>query len=237
MKKIGTSLRWSRLVWAALCCATGLQAASVGPSGYTNDFSSQPSATDWSFFAISGAAADIATAAALDAAVQAVAASSINTVTLADAGDPPVLNGSATWSSTGFYLQTRPTGIQAQLLMVTLVNNLGSDAASVTISYNFAKQVIVSEEIEGHRAFYSLTGAAGSWINIPEFSSAAPGRLTVTLNVSWPNASKLYVVWADDNGAASPDTACQIDNFSATAISAAQVGAAIPSPPQNQTVT
>src|SRR5204862_631136 len=59
---------------------------------------------------------------------------------------------------------------------------------------------------------------------------------SATLNINWPNSAPLYVLWADDNGSPSPDTACQIDNFSATAISAVQVPVAITSQPQSQTV-
>src|SRR5207237_3972281 len=106
-----------------------------------------------------------------------------------------------------------------------------------TLSYDFSKAAVLAEEIDGHRAYYSLTGAAGSWTPIPEFSSAAPGHLTATLNVTWPGGGSLYVLWADDNAvAASPDTAMQIDNFSAIATPAPQVAVAITNQPQNQTV-
>src|SRR5207249_5244091 len=111
----------------------------------------------------------------------------------------------ATWCSTGFFLQTRPTSVRYTFLMCTLVNNIGVNASGVTISYDFAKVAVAAEDIEGHRAFYSLTGAAGSWILIPEFTSATPGRLTATLNVNWTSGGTLYVLWADDNGTPSPD--------------------------------
>ena len=121
--------------------------------------------------------------------------------------------------------------------MCTLVNNLGVDASSVTVSYDFASSTPVVEEIDGVRAYYSLTGAANSWTLIPSFSTATPGRPTATLNVSWPSASALYIVWADDNGSGSPDTAFQIDNFSASATPATQVPASITSQPQAVAVT
>ena len=79
-----------------------------------------------------------------------------------------------------------------------------------------------------------MSGAASSWTVIPEFSSAVPGRLTATLNIAWPAGGTLYILWADDNGAAS-DSACQIDNFSAVAIQN-QVPVAITNSPQSQTV-
>ena len=216
--------------------AGGAHAASIGSTGYTNDFSTLPSAADWSYLNLAGAAANIGTAADLNTAVQAVTASSINTPIGSDPGDPPLLNGAALWSSVGLYLQTRPTGNNAILLMCTLVNNLGGNAASVTISYDFAKVAPAPEEIEGHQAYYSLTGAAGSWVPIPQFSSALPGKLTATLNINWPGGATLYLLWADDNGSPSPDTACQIDNVSITATPAAQTPVTITSQPQSQTV-
>jgi hypothetical protein len=120
--------------------------------------------------------------------------------------------------------------------MCSLVNNLGGAASAVTVSYDFAKVASAAEEVEGHRAYYSLTGDAGSWIVIPEFSSAAPGRLTATLSLAWPNGGTLYLLWADDNGSPSPDTANQIDNFSAVATPATQVPASITVQPQSQSV-
>lgn len=46
-------------------------ATSVSPAGYTNDFSSQPVAADWSFLTMAEAAGNITNAAALDTAMQA----------------------------------------------------------------------------------------------------------------------------------------------------------------------
>src|SRR3954452_14018234 len=66
--------------------------ASVTPSGYTNDFSTQPTAADWSTLSIGTAAATITTAAALDAAVHGVAAGSITTPVGTGLNEPPDLN-------------------------------------------------------------------------------------------------------------------------------------------------
>ena len=66
----------------------------------------------------------------------------------------------------------------------------------------------VTEEVPAHRVFYSTTGAAGSWVLIPEFSSVAPGSLLATLSLgSWANGSLLYIMWADDNAAADRNNA------------------------------
>src|SRR5437763_129506 len=90
--------------------AYGADAASVGPSGYTNAFGTQPAVADWSTFSIGGAAATLTTAAQLDAAAQAVATSSINVQLVADNNDPPAALSNATWCSSALYVQTRPTG-------------------------------------------------------------------------------------------------------------------------------
>ena len=211
-------------------------AALVGAGGYTNDFAIQPPAADWSTFSIGGGAGNIVNSGDLDTAVQAVNASSVTAQVQADPADPPPLLGPASWSAAGLYLQTRATGNNATLLMCTLVNNLGGNAASANIRYDYARVAPLAEEVEGHRAYYSLSGTEGSWTVIPEFSSANPGQLTATINVTWPSGGNLYIVWADDNGPSSPDTAYQIDNFSVTPTPAAQTPAAITIKPLSKTL-
>ena len=80
--------------------ATSADAASVGPNGYTNSFSTRPAAADFSTYGgIPGASGDITTAAALDAYVQNVAASDINAqVTDSSPADPPAKLGAAQWT-------------------------------------------------------------------------------------------------------------------------------------------
>ena len=151
-----------RLVAAmAVVCAANVsvRAAQVGPTGYTNAFGVLPPAGDWSTFSIAGGGGDISVAAGLDSAVLAVPASSVNGAVVANATTPPDANASATWASAGLHLQTRPTGNQATLLMCTLVNNLGVDASSVTVSYDFANAAPLQEDVDGVRAYYSLSGA------------------------------------------------------------------------------
>jgi hypothetical protein len=214
------------------------RAALVGEGGYTNAFGTQPVTADWSTATIAGTATEVATAAQLDASVQTVVAGSVSAQLSADAANPPGSGGNAVWSSSGGYLQTRPTSVRAALIMCTLVNNLGTDSIGVKLSYEFTEVAPVTEEVNGHRAYYSLSGAAGSWTVIPEFSSATPGRLTATLNLTWPNGGNLYILWADDNSLpSSPDTAVQIDNFSAAAIPGTQTPVIVTSHPQNQNVT
>src|SRR5204862_199292 len=89
----------------------------------------------------------------------------------------------------------------ATLLMATLVNNTAGSVPVLKISYNQSNANILSEEINGLRAYYSLTGGANSWTVIPEFSAANIGTLSATLSLgNWPSGSRLYLLWADDNG-------------------------------------
>ena len=72
---------------------TGVHAASVGSSGYSADFSTQPAAVDWSTYSIGGGAADIADSGGMDAAVQGIAASVVNAQVTADLADPAPIAG------------------------------------------------------------------------------------------------------------------------------------------------
>src|SRR5213594_779321 len=150
MKTLRSYFIWFALVVAAVGIVPGAKAASVGSGGYTNDFATLPSVADWSYFSIAGGSGNLTDVPGLDAAVQAVPAGSINTVVLSDPGNPPAFDAAATWSSTGFYLQTRPTGNNATLLMCTLVNNLASAASSIHIQYNLTSAASVAEEVPAH---------------------------------------------------------------------------------------
>jgi hypothetical protein len=210
-------IRSSAAAAIALATLMGLvpsgRAASVGRAGYTNHFSSLPATADWSYLTVAGAAGDITTAAALNTAVQALTATGITRQVVSDNGDPPAAAGYATWSPTGGYLQTRPAGVKFMALMATLINNTGADQKSFQIGYAFSQQAITNEEINGHLVYYSLTGAAKSWTNVPALSSAAPGNLTITISSPWSKGGALYLLWADDNGSPSRDTANQIHSF------------------------
>lgn len=220
---------------SAVFAAAG-HAALVGAGGYTNGFSTQPTTADWATFSLTGAAGDVISSNQLDAAVQGVDADAISGLAGVDVENPPALNATARWSSTGQYLQTRPTGNKATLLLCRLMNGLGLNVIALNVSCDFTQAAAVGEEVEGHRAYVSLSGAAGSWTPIPAFCSAAPGRLTAILNFDWPPGAGLYLLWADDNGSRSPDTACQIDNFSVIAIPAPQAPAVITDQPESQFV-
>lgn len=206
---------------------------SVGPTGLAaRSFSSPPTVAEFSTVSIlPSAAGNITNGMQLDAAVQTNAAASVSAMLTTDASTPvPGANGIAQWNSSGSYLQTRVTGNSYTLLMAKLRNNTGSNVSSLGVSYTLGALVVagssIVEEVPGHRAYFSQTGATGSWVRIPEFDSATPasaGAKSATLNVgNWASSSNLFLLWADDNGSASatPPTAegsYTIDDFAVTA--------------------
>ena len=222
------NLKHSFLTFAALAgLVAGAQAASVTSTGYTNDFSTQPGVADWSTLS-SGADHAYTSVALLDAAVQALAASSINGAVGVSAVDPPATATTAQWSSAGLYLQTRPTGNGATLLMLTLQNNTGADALSLAVSYNLSTNPATTTElIFGHRVYYSTSGAAGSWTVVPGISGdGSPGLKNFTLDFGttpWANGATMYILWVDHDTATNPDGGYHIDNFFAATSGATSV--------------
>jgi len=195
-------------------------AATVGPAGYTNDFSTRPVAADWATIGRAGGAGD---SYEMDADVNAsITANGVTTQPGSSTGNPPAATGTAIWSSTGLYVQTRPTQVRYVALMAKFINNTGTNATEVAIAYAFtiADGSIPEDPGMGIRVYYSLTGLAGSWVNLPALNttSSVNGRvnMSTTVAMDWGRDSSLYVLWVDDNSAASgsADPANQIDNFS-----------------------
>lgn len=175
-------------------------------------FDAWPSSSDWSSFSISGGSSDVITAANLDFKVQAVSAAQVNAPLISDIGSPPSVLAIAVWSSSGHYIQTRPAGNAATLLMATLQNDLGRPAYSVEVSFEFAARLISTEQM-GVRLYYSLSGEVNTWQFVGEFGTTTNVALTLN-SIVWNQGTRLYLLWADDNGS-SVDTAFGIDNFSA----------------------
>src|SRR5688572_9664229 len=119
--------RWfAFLTLLAVPQTPALAALVIGPTGLSlQTFDTPPPASSWSTLSIPGAASDIETHAALDAAVQTVSATNITAQLVTDQANPPGNGSTARWSSSGLYLQTRPTGNAFTLLMATLQNGTG----------------------------------------------------------------------------------------------------------------
>lgn len=219
-------------------------AAIVGPTGYTNGFGSQPPSADWATLSRAGLAGDNYT---MDADVNAaITASTVTFQTSLDAANPPPTNTNAVWSSSGLYLQTRPTGNRYIALMGKFVNNTGTNATEITFAYVrtiTGSATLTEESGRGTRAYYSLTGLANSWINIPglnhtESANGVSNQLA-TIAVNWVHGGSLFLLWADDNANGSgSDPANQIDNFSlrVTAGSPVPFAAALQFPTNNTAV-
>lgn len=241
------SLRLLALVPALLLTSPLLRAIPVGPAGTgINTFNAQPAVGDWSSISIGAQGAGIySSAAALTTRVQQLTAAEINQPLGSSSTQPPSpdLLARRNTATNGLYLQTRPDDNEFTALLATLKNETGAGASTLTVSYTFGQATpaptVVREEIPGHLAFYSRTGAAGSWLPIPSFTTGTPGNLTATLNLgNWPNGATLYLLWIDDNGSAGvvapeQEGAYTIDNFQAVASGFdGPVGPAIPAGPR-----
>ena len=197
-------------------------AIDIGPTGSSgvNSFTATPVVTDWStMYPWSGAAGDVTTAAGLDAAVAALTASAVNTAINTSGTTPPATGTRAIRNTSANYLQLRPaTACKGVVAMATLKNTSGADITQLTITYDYQNINNAAEEVEGVRAYYSMTGLANSWTVIPALCTATTTTgLTTTIMLSsiWAWNSTMYVLWADDNGAAGND-ANIIDNISFT---------------------
>jgi hypothetical protein len=153
-------------------------------------------------------------------------------------------SGLNTGTANGGFLQFRPTGAAYVVSMVTVTNVSGLDIRNFQISYDYLASTAstADEEIDGLRAYYSLSGTAGSWITLTALSSdsvvttgtiASPEKLSMTLDLSatpWATGKNFYLLWADDNGtpvgsASNPENerSYGIDNL-------VFVGSAVPEP-------
>jgi hypothetical protein len=209
------------LALAFLCAGAQHLAAqiSVGPAGLApQTFDSVPVVSQWSTRTLSGAGNTLGNESQLDDAVQANAASQVNSGLTTAAGSPPAASGTALWGSATRNLITRPTGNAATLLMATLRNDSGSNVSHITLTYTQSVQSVITEELPGHVLYFSLTGAAGSWQKVPALSlSANSGGMSSEIALgSWAPGTALYLLWADDNSTSGTDTAVGIDNFEVT---------------------
>jgi hypothetical protein len=203
----------------AMKCPQGIPVESTGAGPVT--FDTLPFAVEFSTVSWPGGANGTAdTAAIVNGRVQLLDAGTINLPLGEATGAPPDAAGTARWASAGRYLITRPTGTFGDLLMARLQNDSGATRTAVDISYNLTVESPVTEQISGHLVYYSQTGAPSSWLQIPGISgNGTTGLKSATLNLSatpWTVSSLLYVLWVDDNGSGSPDSAVEIDNFSVT---------------------
>ena len=177
----------------------------------------------WTTLSILGQPADITNSAGLDAQVQTLAASNINTALRIETTDDPDAAGLVSWHAIRRNLLSRPDGNRCTLLLAVLQNQTGRDVPYLEISYDMTTLgTNVAESVAGLRAYRSLTGVPGSWQLVPEFTTDTAGHLSVGINLgSWPSGANLFLLWADDNGPGvgqgyPGEGAYYLDNFSAT---------------------
>jgi hypothetical protein len=213
---------------ATTLATSALAAIPVGAGGTgTLTFDALPLVADgWSTLSVGASATAITNSSQLDAAVQLLTASSIITALGSSTTVPPSQNALARWNGGLFLLQTKPTGVDYTPLMATLVNNSGGNISTFGISYDFGAtaptDTTIQEDVPGLQAYFSLSGAAGSWQAITALSGGVSGlkQASVTLGTPWTQGSQAYLVWADDNGPAAGNVTTgnieggyTIDNF------------------------
>jgi hypothetical protein len=203
---------------------------SVGTNGVPLiTFSSAPPVAEWSTLSIAGGAFDVTNGAGMDAQMASISAATITTALASSNASPPNGAALAVWSTTG-YLQTRPNNNRATLLMATLTNGSGVWLSTLNLAYNLTNATVATEEIPGHRLYYSTSGLAGTWQNVAV--DATPGRKNLSLYLGpWPHGARCHLLWADDNASSAPDAAYQIDNVAATVVAAAPSITALSIPP------
>ena len=226
---------------ALACFTTGLHAQILVGAGGAGPFgfgpTETPPPTDWATLDITtGSASTYETPAAVDAAAQTFDQSTITT-------QLPTIGGIGTarltrHSTNNQYLFTQPTGVPLGVLKATLRNNSGAQISGITVSYNYIVALAgVTDQVPGHRAFYSTNGLPNTWQPLPAFSG-----LTASAFVSagipletWIDGSDIYLLWLDDNNLTGNDGSFAIDNFSVAIGLPPCPG--ITNQPQNVTIT
>jgi hypothetical protein len=176
-------------------------------------FAAVPPNANWATLTWAGAAEDITDTAGMDAAVQALNVLDIATTLGSTNTLPPGSAAITRVNSTLQRAQFHPTpGVKGNILVAKLENYSDADIGELEISYDLARPVAGTEQVEGLRVYYSLTGLPDSWTVIPELSAATPGKVNggFALGTPWTVNTPLYVLWADDSSEAGD--AYTIDN-------------------------
>ena len=162
-------------------------AASVGPAGYTNDFTVWPVVADWATVGIPGGGGDVYDP---DTDVNTNLAYSVTGIgfqVVSNAAALPAQLTNATWSSSGGFVQTRPNGTRATVLLGKFVNNTGTNAAQIRIAYQLtlAGTAVNEDAGKGTRVYYSLSGLSGSWLPLAALNNATnTGTVALSTNLA-----------------------------------------------------
>ena len=181
--------------------------AGVGPL----TFDATPPATEWATFSITGAGGTLNTDADVDAAVAPLTQAGVNAVLGTSATEPPSTLATFRRHTVRNSIFSRPTGNNASVLKASLQNGSANAKSGVRVSYDLDQTNPITEQIPGHRVYWSLDGSANSWQAVGNFSAVGP--ITFDVNVgSWPSSGALYLLWVDDNANPGTDGSHLIDN-------------------------
>ena len=232
----------SAFALAAALTSTSHAAISLTGGTVTETFTTQPPATSWSTFTLTGAGGDITGNGTADTRIQTLASGTISGQLAIGASPSAVVNaGQSLWYSNGF-VATPPTATAGSVLLVTLTNNTGATINSLAITYgltlNNANAATPEAEFAGHRIYWSLTGAVNSWNAIvnPDPNSSTntfnfgfrgtntvgdPAVVTQTQSpiapfATWANGTNAFVLWLDDNALTGTDGLYSLDNIAFT---------------------
>ena len=215
------------LLAIAFLTASARAAISVGPAGAGPlTFDTAPTGTDFLSAYIGGDGTSFAAPEDVDDLVAGLAATDFTPdfVLATSATMPPSAYAySFRFNTTGHFLQSRPTTVSGTgnpnaagiALLASLQNDTGEDQSGIALSYDMGVSNAMAGELPGHRVYFSVSGAAGTWTLIPELSG-----IEVTANVSanlnlgnWPSGSQMFLFWFDDNANGVTDPGYVIDNL------------------------
>jgi hypothetical protein len=205
----------------AMAClvATARAAISVGSAGAGPlTFDTLPTGTDFLTGNLAGNGATFLTPQDIDDLVLDLASTDFGpTLILASTPvmPPAPFGGQFQHNSTGHFLQSRPTGNAILAMLATLQNDTGADQSAIVVSYDMGVSNAMAGELPGYRVYFSVSGAAGSWVLIPEMSGIeVTANLSANLNLgNWPSGGQMFLVWFDDNANGITDPGYVIDNL------------------------
>ena len=212
-------------LFLAISLAPFASAATLITAGVTvtETFGSAPAVADWGTKPMTSLA--LADATAFDTSIQNFTVSGLNTLASVSGttlGSAPGSNSSARYATDLGALHTHATGGGYVPLVATVKNSTGVTLDSVSLAYDFNASGTGGGPLPGYRVYYSTTGLANSWINIPSFNNAVTVQAysTSIAGLNLANDSNLYVLWADDDYDGISEPGYTLDNVSWTGVTA-----------------
>lgn len=183
-------------------------------------FDTMPSSNDWRAVSIGfdNGSPVITTAAQMDEQVQTRSVSSISNLLGTQTAGPPGSFNYARWNATGGFIQSRMGNNWCAVFVAKLRNDTPTFLRWLDISYDVTTGPCpcAVEEVPGFRVYFSLTGEANSWVNVPALSTSATGRVSTVVDLLavsyWTPGTEAYLLWADDNSSGT-DAYYTLDNL------------------------